>query len=77
MIGSYIADVSALNRIVCDAHYKLLPDVPIAGWDVALTTDGIYLLEANLSCNFFLGHFDRAQYFAFVDQVYVFVGPII
>jgi hypothetical protein len=31
----------------------MLPDVPLAGWDVALTAEGACLLEVNLSCNFF------------------------
>ena len=30
-----------------------MPDVPLAGWDVAFTDKGMLLLEANLSCNFF------------------------
>ena len=36
------------------AHAKLLPCVPLSGWDVALTRDhGMLMLECNLSCNFF------------------------
>jgi hypothetical protein len=30
------------------AHFKMMPDVPIVGWDVAFTPGGIYLLEVSL-----------------------------
>lgn len=46
---------------MCRAHYLMLPDVPFVGWDVALTDKGIYLLEVNLSCNFFRGSFDKPK----------------
>ncbi len=58
-------DMKALKDLVCRAHFLMLPDVPFVGWDVALTTKGVYLLEVNLSCNFFRGAFDKARYFAF------------
>ena len=38
------------------------------GWDVAFTSEGICLLEVNLSCNFFRGTFDKASYFQYVDS---------
>jgi hypothetical protein len=34
---------------------------------VTFTPNGIYLLEVNLSCNFFRGSFDMTEYIAFVD----------
>ena len=54
-------DMGALRRLVCLAHYRMLPDVPFVGWDVALTSKGVYLLEVNLSCNFFRGSFDKPK----------------
>lgn len=54
--------------IVSKAHYRLIPNVPLAGWDVAFTTKGIFLLEVNLSCNFFLGNFNKAQYYEFLNK---------
>lgn len=39
-----------------------------SGWDVAFTSDGICLLEVNLSCNFFRGTFDKAVYFQFIHD---------
>ena len=41
------------------------------GWDVAFTPDGIYLLEVNLSCNFFRGSFDKKEYFEFVNSFWL------
>ena len=60
----YLAAVA--HQLVRNAHATLLPDVPLAGWDVALTNKGILLLEVNLSCNFFRGAFDQQAYFRFV-----------
>ncbi len=31
----------AANR----SHFKMMPHVPIVGWDVAFTPTGVYLLE--------------------------------
>ena len=48
--------------LATEAHRKLLPTVPLAGWDVVLSKDhGACLLEVNLSCNFSRrGSFDEA-----------------
>jgi hypothetical protein len=45
----------------------MMKDVPIIGWDVTFTPKGIFLLEVNLSCNFFRGSFDIPRYIALVD----------
>lgn len=66
--GEVIPDIATLKQTVVDMHAKLLPDVPLAGWDVAITTEGVMVLEANLSCNFFQGTFDYRKYISFVDQ---------
>ena len=53
------------------AHELLIPDVPIAGWDVAVTPcQGPVLLEANLSCNLFGGIYDRRAYAERIDAYY-------
>ena len=52
------------------SHFSLMPDVPIVGWDVAFTPQGIFLLEVNLSCNFFRGSFDIPSYVCFVDDFF-------
>ena len=55
-----------------DAHLRLIPHVPLCGWDVALTAnDGMLLLEGNFSCNFFRGDFDQKAYFEFVSDYFV------
>ena len=66
--GQHIAECKAAREVVLTSHYKLLPDVPMVGWDVAFCADGIYLLEVNLSCNFFRGTFDVPEYISFVDE---------
>lgn len=54
-----------------DAHRRLMPNVPTIGWDVAVAEgDGAVLLEANLSCNFFGGVYDRQHYLRIVDTYY-------
>ena len=46
----------------------MMADVPMVGWDVAFTPKGVFLLEVNLSCNFFRGSFDIPRYISIVDQ---------
>jgi hypothetical protein len=43
------------------------------GWDVADTTEGLFLLEANLSCNFFHGTFDQNEYYSFLERQIIFL----
>lgn len=66
--GTPIPDFAAAVELVKKAHLTLSPGVPLIGWDVAFTTKGVCLLEANYSCNFFRGTFDKAAYFRTVDQ---------
>jgi len=68
--GEFIPEISKIKRLVENAHLVLLPDVPLAGWDVALTDKGILLLEVNLSCNFFRGTFDIDMYIRFMDDYF-------
>jgi hypothetical protein len=68
-----------LLDVCLETHAKLLPDVPIAGWDVALCAEpdeGTFLLEANLSCNFFRGSFDEDLYFSFMDAYLRKLNPL-
>jgi len=53
----------------------MMKEVPLAGWDVAFTSEGIFLLEANLSCNFFKGTFDRVAYIDLVDAYWQQLDP--
>ena len=55
---------------VTNAHFKMLAEVPIVGWDVCFTTHGVCFLEVNLSCNFFRGSFDIPCYLAHVEQYF-------
>ena len=57
--------------LATEAHRKLLPTVPLAGWDVVLSKDhGACLLEVNLSCNFFRGSFDESKYVEFIGDYF-------
>lgn len=69
--GAVVPDMEAKLALVADAHFKLLPDVPLVGWDVALTSKGVYLLEVNLSCNFFRGSFGLESYVQFIHDYFV------
>jgi hypothetical protein len=54
-----------------DAHRRLMPNVPAIGWDVGVAKEhGAVLLEANLSCNFFGGVYDRQKFLRIVDTYY-------
>eukprot|EP01033_Poteriospumella_lacustris_P000995 gene995-718_t len=64
-------DMDEALQIVTRAHYAMMPEVPIVGWDVAFTTKGIFLLEVNLSCNFFRGSFDLPRYIDLIDRYWL------
>ena len=57
-------------KTVTESHFKLLAEVPIVGWDVCFTPQGIVLLEVNLSCNFFRGSFSVPPYLSNVEQYF-------
>eukprot|EP00040_Diaphanoeca_grandis_P035250 m.221170 g.221170 ORF g.221170 m.221170 type:complete len:520 (-) comp33339_c0_seq1:324-1883(-) len=70
--GVEIPKMKEMMDFVRDAHLRLIPHVPLCGWDVALTeNDGMLLLEGNFSCNFFRGDFDKKAYFEFVSDYFV------
>ncbi|CAM9106972.1 unnamed protein product [Choristocarpus tenellus] len=69
--GETIPDIAGILSLVTNAHFKLLPDVLLVGWDVALTSSGVLLLEVNLSCNFFRGSFDQQKYISFVNDCFL------
>jgi len=61
-------------ELVETAHAKMCPNVPLVGWDVAFTrNNGMLLLEANYSCNFFRGSFDKNLYASFVDDYFMYL----
>lgn len=68
--GQQVPQMSEAVKIVKDAHFAMMKDVPIVGWDVAFTDKGVYLLEVNLSCNFFRGSFDQQKYIDIVDRYF-------
>ena len=51
--GAIVPDFQKrVAALATEAHRKLLPTVPLAGWDVVLSRDhGACLLEVNLSCS--------------------------
>ncbi len=53
--GETFVDLKSALDVVTTTHFKMMPNVPLVGWDVAFTPKGVYLLEVNLSCNFFQG----------------------
>ncbi|KAF8069621.1 SAP9 [Scenedesmus sp. PABB004] len=53
--GRVLPGVAGVLAAVAQAHMVAAPDLPLIGWDVALTPGGAFLLEANLSCNLFNG----------------------
>jgi glutathione synthase/RimK-type ligase-like ATP-grasp enzyme len=63
--------MSGILSMVINSHLKLLPDVPMVGWDVAMTNKGVVLLEVNLSCNFFRGSFNVPNYIRMVDEYFL------
>lgn len=68
--GQRIEEMPEIIALVEDAHRKMCPGVPMAGWDVAVTPQGLMLLETNLSCNFFRASFDEEAYLLFVRQYF-------
>jgi hypothetical protein len=72
-VGVKIPNFEVHLKEVIQAHEKLCPEVPLAGWDLALTKEvGPCLLEANLSCNFFKGSFDQKWYLEFIRDYFLF-----
>eukprot|EP00981_Chlorochromonas_danica_P001070 scaffold246_cov181-Ochromonas_danica.AAC.4 len=43
--GKYVPNMAEAVSIVTKAHYKMMAEVPIVGWDVAFTPKGVFLLE--------------------------------
>jgi len=70
--GKVVPNMKEMMDFVRDAHLKLIPHVPLCGWDVALTEKyGMVLLEGNFSCNFFRGDFNQELYFKFVQDYFI------
>ena len=71
--GQKVTNIKEIMDFVEDAHYKLIPHVPLCGWDVALCGDDDekLLLEGNFSCNFFRGTFDEDYYFNMVEEYFI------
>ena len=63
-------DLENIKKICVEGHTELLNNIPIVGWDVALTSEGIMILECNLSCNLFYGKFNKKIYFELVETIF-------
>ena len=68
--GATIPDFPAAIALVRQAHLKMMKDVPLVGWDVAFTNEGVFVLEVNLSCNFFCAEFDIPDYLALIANYF-------
>jgi len=75
LMGKSLPGASRAAALCERAHATLMPEVPLAGWDVAFcpSKDGgrepdLVLLEANLSCNFFRGSIDWEAYADLLDS---------
>lgn len=66
--GKVFPDFEHMKQLCVRAHARLIPTVPLAGWDVCCTNKGILLLEVNLSCNFFRGEFDPVYYYDYLHR---------
>eukprot|EP00518_Triparma_eleuthera_P020594 CAMPEP_0197569438 /NCGR_PEP_ID=MMETSP1320-20131121/39011_1 /TAXON_ID=91990 /ORGANISM="Bolidomonas sp., Strain RCC2347" /LENGTH=422 /DNA_ID=CAMNT_0043131799 /DNA_START=175 /DNA_END=1443 /DNA_ORIENTATION=+ len=70
--GEKVPNFEAVKQVCVDAHARLLPHIPMVGFDVVLTDGvegGVCLLEVNLSCNFFRGSFDEAVWWEGIGKV--------
>ncbi|TMW67335.1 hypothetical protein Poli38472_012451 [Pythium oligandrum] len=74
--GNVVKEIKQMKKLVEEAHFKLMKDVPLCGWDVALTNKGVLLLEVNISCNFFRGTFDQPWYFRFLDEYFTYLEKL-
>jgi hypothetical protein len=74
--GTKVRNMDEVIAFVEKAHARMMPGVPLAGWDVAMTNKGMVLLEANLSCNFFRGSFDKQAYFNFVESYFLDLAEV-
>lgn len=72
LTGEIVPNIHEMLSLVEESHGKLCPDVPLVGWDVVCSSDEklpICLLEVNLSCNFFMGSFDKKVYLDFLEDM--------
>ena len=72
LTGEMVPNIREMLSLVEESHGKLCPDVPLVGWDVVCSSDEklpICLLEVNLSCNFFMGSFDKKVYLDFLEDM--------
>lgn len=65
--GIEIPNWNQIKEKTCQLHKKMSNEIPIIGWDIALTNDGFKYLEANYSCNFFNINFNTHIYFKILN----------
>jgi hypothetical protein len=68
-----IDNFNSIENKIKKYHKIYFKDIPIIGWDVALTDNNWNILEINLSCNFFCGisNDNKKEYFDFVDKKFI------
>lgn len=73
--GKALPEMETMINTCVNAHEKLFPGVPIAGWDLCVIEGEprMCLLEVNLMCNFFKGSFDKEKYFLFMEDYFKFL----
>lgn len=72
--GRTVPDIADLERLCVDAHRQMAPDVPLAAWEVALSTRGRLLLGVRFGCDF--GgpvQMDMQRYLGLVDEYFKFL----
>lgn len=68
--GEKIPCLDEMLSLVKRAHSQLVKNVPLVGWDVAMTTQGMFLLEANFSVNLFEGSYESQTYYRIIDEYF-------
>ena len=71
IIGKKFNIINDIKKLAEKSHKVLIPDIPIAGWDIAYTEKhGLVLLEVNLSCNLHSNFFNKKTYFDYINNMF-------
>ena len=73
-----VKNFDRITNLAETAHKKLVPNIPIAGWDIAMVSEDInykdgdiFLLEGNFSCNLYNGIFSKIEYYSFLENEFL------
>jgi len=75
--GLVFENFEYIKELVQKAHLLLMKNVPLAGWDIALTDEGILLLEVNISCNFFRGTINEPCYHNYLHNSFLYLENLV